>query len=75
MSNRAAHGACSILLVEDEPLLAMDLERMLGEAGYRVTGPTTTIARAICSIDAEEPDLTVVDLNLAGEMVFPLLDV
>jgi CheY-like chemotaxis protein len=63
-----------ILVVEDEPLLAMDLERLLDQVGYRVVGPATTTARAIYFIDAEKPDLTVADLNLGGEMVFALLD-
>jgi DNA-binding NtrC family response regulator len=72
MNDRPAR---SILVVEDEPLLGMDLEKLLGEVGHRVMGPATTIAGAIQLIDAQRPDLTVVDLNLGGEMVFPLLDV
>jgi DNA-binding response OmpR family regulator len=72
MNDQPAH---SILVVEDEPLLAMDLERLLDEVGFRVIGPATTTARAIRFIDDERPDLAVLDLNLGGEMVFPLLDV
>jgi DNA-binding NtrC family response regulator len=73
MSDRPQRS--TILLVEDEPLLAMDVERLLGEVGFHVMGPVTTISRAIRSIEAERPSLTVVDLNLGGEMVFPLLDI
>jgi DNA-binding NtrC family response regulator len=65
----------SILVIEDEPLLAMDLEKLLGEVGYRVVGPATNISRALHFVRRERIDLTVLDLNLRGEMVFPLLDV
>jgi DNA-binding response OmpR family regulator len=66
---------CSVLVVEDEPLLAMDVERLLAEVGFRVMGPATSVARAVHFLEAEKPDLAVIDLNLAGEMVFPLLDI
>ena len=72
MNDRTAR---SVLVVEDEPLLAMDLERLLDEVGYRVMGPATSTARAIQLIELETPALTILDLNLGGEMVFPLLDV
>jgi DNA-binding NtrC family response regulator len=72
MNDRPAR---SILVVEDEPLLAMDLERLLGEVGFRVVGPATTTAKAIRFIGDARPDLAVLDLNLGGEMVFRLLDV
>jgi DNA-binding response OmpR family regulator len=65
----------SILVVEDEPLLAMDVERLLGDVGYRVIGPATTPSHALRIIEADRPDLAVVDLNLGREMIFPLLDV
>src|SRR5215831_2898701 len=64
----------SILLVEDEPLLAMDVETCLTAAGYRVIGPAATTADASRLIGTERVDLAVLDLNLGTEMAFALPD-
>lgn len=65
---------CSILLIEDDPLLAMDVEMVLKAAGYRVIGPVATSADAIAVLHDESPDMTILDLNLGTEMVFPVFD-
>jgi DNA-binding response OmpR family regulator len=70
--NAAAHE--SVLLIEDEPLLAMDVEMTLSAAGYRVVGPAQTNAAALAMLRAERPDLIILDLNLGAEMVFPVFD-
>ena len=64
----------SILLVEDEPLLAMDVESSLAAAGYRVVGPAATAAEALRLIREENPDLAVLDLNLGKEMSYSVPD-
>jgi DNA-binding response OmpR family regulator len=64
----------SILLVEDEPLLAMDMELLLSNAGFGLLGPVVSVGDAMGLIRDKAPDLTILDLNLGGEMVFPLLD-
>jgi DNA-binding response OmpR family regulator len=63
-----------ILLVEDDALLAMDVEITLKAAGYRVIGPAATTAEAMRLLHKEPPDLAVLDLNLGTEMSFPLFD-
>jgi DNA-binding response OmpR family regulator len=65
----------SILIVEDEPLLALDLEATLAEGGFRVIGPTATTSQAIELVREHRPDLTILDLNLGREWVFPVADV
>ena len=65
----------SILLVEDEPLLAMDVEACLTAARYRVVGPATTVTEALHLIRQERPDLALLDLNLGIEMANSLPDV
>jgi DNA-binding response OmpR family regulator len=65
---------CSILLVEDEPLLAMDVELLLDQAGFRFIGPAMNVEQAMRLIRDSAPDLTILDLNLGGEMALPLLD-
>jgi DNA-binding response OmpR family regulator len=65
---------CRILIVEDEPLLAMDVEMLLGDVGYGVIGPALNTAHALRLIEDEKPNLTILDLNLGTEMAFPVLD-
>jgi PAS domain S-box-containing protein len=58
-----------ILLVEDEPLVAMDIESQLTSAGCEVVGPAGTVVSAKRLI-AETPfDAALIDVNLAGEAV------
>jgi len=60
-------NAFSVLVVEDEFLIAMDLKRDLERAGYTVIGPTATVTSALLMLDAHAPDACVLDVNLRGE--------
>jgi len=64
----------SVLLVEDEPLVALDVEMALTRAGFRVLGPAPTTATALSVLRSENPDLTILDLHLGDGMAFPILD-
>jgi two-component system, response regulator PdtaR len=66
--------ALRILVVEDEFLVAALLEEDLRAAGCVVVGPFTNLASAICASRDELCDLAVLDVNLNGEMVYPLAD-
>ncbi|HVV61028.1 MAG TPA: response regulator [Pseudolabrys sp.] len=66
---------CSILIVEDETLLAMDVETMVSDAGYRVLGPVTSIAEAMRVASTSVIDAAILDINLQGQPVFPLADI
>ncbi len=62
-----------ILLVEDEAMLAYDLEWSLGEAGAEVLGPALTLAEAQAIVDRQEAiDAAILDVDLAGRTVFPV---
>lgn len=57
----------TLLVVEDEPLLGMLLEDVLGDAGAAVLGPATTVERALELLkSADRVDAAIVDVNLAG---------
>ena len=56
-----------ILVVEDEALVAMLVEDALEEAGFGVIGPVRSVGQALETLEAEQPDAAVLDLNLAGE--------
>ena len=63
-----------ILVVEDEFLVALQLEEDLHAAGYAIVGPFNNVAAALPKIREGEFDIAVLDINLGDEMVFPLAD-
>ena len=56
-----------ILVVEDDALIAMELEERLTDLGHAVMGPAHTIAEAEGLIAAETPDAALLDANVAGQ--------
>jgi len=64
-----------ILVVEDEYLLADTLAEALAELGAEVVGPVGHLAEALALVAAAPVDGAVLDINLHGEMVFPLADI
>jgi CheY-like chemotaxis protein len=73
MSERELKGL-HVLLVEDEALVAMMLENMLDDLGCTVVGPAGRLDEAQDLLDKEEIDAAILDINLAGEKVFPVAD-
>lgn len=59
-------AAASVLIVEDDVLIASQMEAALSEAGFDVLGPVATGEEAMAIAASERPDLAVVDLRLAG---------
>jgi PAS domain S-box-containing protein len=55
-----------ILIVEDEGLVALDLEERLVRMGYRVTGRCASGADAIAAAERTRPDLVLMDVALRG---------
>ena len=62
-----------VLIVEDEPLVAMDMQSMLSAAGCVVVGPAGTLEEAKRLLGAEDCDAALVDVNLKGKSIDPLL--
>lgn len=65
----AAHR---ILIVEDEPLIAMMLEDFLESLGHEVSGSCDTVAEAAKRVAAGGFDLAILDVNLRDEAVWPV---
>lgn len=63
-----------ILIVEDEYYLAADLAATLRDEGIEVAGPVGTLADAERLIDQGGIDRAVLDVNLRGEMSFPIAE-
>jgi two-component system, response regulator PdtaR len=55
-----------ILVVEDESLLAAELEHHLEQAGFTVVGIASSAEEALEFATSEKPDLAVMDIRLAG---------
>lgn len=58
--------ARNILVVEDEPLIAKDLQLSLQRLGYRVSDPATSADQAYESTKRCKPDLVLMDIHLDG---------
>jgi DNA-binding NtrC family response regulator len=56
-----------VLVVEDDSLLAFEMQDILSDAGYSVVGPVATVAKALALIDSQEPHAAFLDCNLDGE--------
>jgi CheY-like chemotaxis protein len=63
-----------ILVVEDEVLIAMEIEQMLADLGCTVLGPAPSVARALALIEREEPDFAILDVNLGRERSAPVAE-
>ncbi len=61
--------ALRVLVVEDEALIAMDLQAQLAGAGFAVIGPAGTIEEAMQLIGAHTLDAALVDANVRGRPV------
>lgn len=65
----------SILIVEDEPLIAMMLEDFLDSLGHTIVGTCETVADAMAKIDEGGFDVAIVDVHLKnGEHIWPIAD-
>jgi DNA-binding response OmpR family regulator len=64
--------ARSILIVEDEPLIAMMLEDFLESVGHRVHVTCETVECALEETEKGGFDLAILDVNLKGENVWPV---
>ncbi|WP_330560838.1 response regulator [Roseibium sp. FZY0029] len=63
-----------VIVAEDEPLIAWMLEDALSGMGLEVVGPFATVAEARTCALSEEPQLAVLDVDLADGVVYPLAD-
>jgi len=57
-----------ILIVEDEAIIAMEIESQLQSLGYKVTSIVDTSEKAIEKAEKDKPDLILMDIRIKGEM-------
>jgi two-component system, response regulator PdtaR len=64
----------SVLVVEDDFIVAFDVQTMLEDRGARVLGPASTLSEGHALLARQRPSFAVLDVNLNGEYVFALAD-
>ncbi|CAN5189333.1 MAG: response regulator [Pseudomonadota bacterium] len=62
----------SILVVEDEPLIAMMLEDFLETLGHKVHASCDSVDQAIVEAEKGGFDIAILDVNLGGETAWPV---
>jgi CheY-like chemotaxis protein len=61
-----------VLVVEDEPLSAIEVSQELVAAGFEVVGPARSVAQAFALLDTNRCDLAALDVNLGSETAEPI---
>src|SRR3954469_2931819 len=63
-----------VLVVEDEYIVALDLEDTLRALGCEVLGPVASVARALALLALERPDAVTLDLDLLDGLAVPVAE-
>ncbi|MBA1275901.1 response regulator [Stutzerimonas azotifigens] len=63
-----------VLVVEDEALIAMLLEEVLDDLGYRVVAHASSVLEGVGLAGSVEADVAILDVNLGGSTVFPVAE-
>jgi CheY-like chemotaxis protein len=74
MTDKASLEGLRVLVVEDEMMVSMLIEDMLGDLGCTVIGPAARLDEAMALANEVELDCAVLDVNLGGQPIFPLAD-
>jgi two-component SAPR family response regulator len=67
-------AALRVLVLEDQVLIAMEIERMLGRLGCTVLGPVPAVARALELLERDRVDFAILDVNLGRERSTPVAE-
>ncbi len=68
-------NARRVLLLEDEALVALMVEEFLQDLGLTVIGPFNTVKAAHTALEQEDIDCAILDVNLRGEVSYPLAEI
>lgn len=62
----------TILIVEDDPFIAMDLQDTFEDAGYEVLGPVAAVDPGLAVLRSAKPSVAMLDYNLGTETSVPI---
>jgi light-regulated signal transduction histidine kinase (bacteriophytochrome)/CheY-like chemotaxis protein len=63
-----------VIVVEDDFIVALDLKAALRRLGVAEVATASSVKRALAAIEAEAPDLALLDINLGSETSFPIAE-
>lgn len=66
MTSNNGEKPIRILIIEDEPVIALYLQELLEEEGFAITGLAGRLGKALTHIEGGEFDVAILDANLAG---------
>jgi CheY-like chemotaxis protein len=75
MTPDALLAGLTVLLVEDEAVVGMEIEFCLKEAGAAVIGPLMSVAEAVTAARGAAVDAAILDVDVRGQEVFPVADI
>jgi DNA-binding response OmpR family regulator len=61
-----------ILIVDDEPMIAIDLESVLLDAGFEIAGIAGNLEKALSIVESGVFDVAIIDANLNGVSAAPI---
>ncbi len=61
-------GGARILIVEDDAIIAMDMEQILTRKGYDVVGRVDRGEKVISAVEEKKPDIVLMDINIKGNI-------
>jgi CheY-like chemotaxis protein len=70
----SANDRPTVLVVEDEFIIALDLSETVQDLGYDLEGPFDGNAHALSAIKAQVPDVAILDVFTADGEVYPVAD-
>ncbi len=62
------------MIVEDEMLVALDVQDMVEEAGLQAEGPYETVSSSLDALESGMPNCAILDVRLLDAEVFPVAD-
>jgi CheY-like chemotaxis protein len=74
VNGRAGSVPVSVLLVEDDVIIAFDTEETLKRLGVGVVFTASTVSQALAAIDKHSPEFALLDVNLGGETGFAVAE-
>ncbi|GJE27008.1 response regulator [Methylobacterium organophilum] len=73
-SNEDLLNGARVLVVEDEAAISMLLEDMLLDFGCEIVGPAARLATALEMANKENFSVAILDVNVAGEPIYPVAE-
>jgi two-component SAPR family response regulator len=71
----APFSALKFMILDDEIIIALDLEYMLTDLGHRVVGTANRVDRGMEIAQNGDIDMAILDINVRGVLSFPIAEV